>query len=385
MLQNFLRSRRYGSIFKITLISCSVLAVLTVCYVPKKFSVLIDNDIIHQTPQPSTDQYHYEIVSKKHVPTHREKGTLPDFSNGGLIVFYHVYKTGGSTVGKLLHELAQEDQKSHAFAQMAKRYENVKPVNNKNNDKIVKNISENIYEHAKASPSRLFFTMIRKNIDWFKDCVSTVNLAATNKKLVLLELHVEDPAPDFPSLVDLGPKIEQWRALADQRGVEFFAFTLVREPVAHALSFFNFFHCRMLGSDPQSTFAAPKYLVWNTELVTEEQIKKSNEPCHIDEVHDTLFHSMDWVGTTEGLQNETLPLLTQLVLNDPSVGRENAPFKVFDKNPNGNVGMKKHDLSPKTLSKILEQTELDRGLYADVVRSFRLSDLGWDYYSPKDD
>jgi len=250
-------------------------------------------------------------------------------------------------------------------------------------------------------------------------------MAEKKKKLILLELHVEHPAPDFPSLVELAPILDRWRAEADRRGVGFFAFTLVREPVAHALSFFNFFHvgnirngrplpsrtdhdywnpfkplrsseenflrsyysnnrqCRMLNSDPQATYAAPQDLVWNETLVSKKQVTDSQQPCRIDKVHNALFDSLDWVGTTENLQNETLPLLTKLVANDPSVGRNNAPFKVFDNNLNGPRGMKKYDLSDNTLSTILERTRLDRGLYADIVRDFTLADLGWDYKSVK--
>lgn len=32
------------------------------------------------------------------VPTHRYRKSLPNFTNGGIVVFYHTYKTGGSTV-----------------------------------------------------------------------------------------------------------------------------------------------------------------------------------------------------------------------------------------------------------------------------------------------
>ena len=47
------------------------------------------------------------------IRTHRDRGTLPDFSNGGIVVFYHIYKTGGSTVGKLFNEIFQRDRFKH--------------------------------------------------------------------------------------------------------------------------------------------------------------------------------------------------------------------------------------------------------------------------------
>ena len=280
---------------------------------------------------------------------------------------------------------------------------------------------------------QLYFTMIRKNVGWKRDCLATLNIAEKEKKLILLELHVEHPAPNFPSLVELAPMIQHWRKEADNRNVGFFAFTMVREPVAHALSFFNFFHvghnddrppptlidhdywnpfqplnmsesnflhsnymnnrqCRMLGSDPEATKSAPDDLVWkqqqqdtgtdaDTDTNDSQQQQNNHIPtCQVDKVHDALFKSMDWVGTTEHMQNETLPLLTKLIVNDPSLGRKNNPYKVFDK-AGGTPGMKKKDLSNEGLSQILEQTNLDRRLYGDVQRNFALTDFGWDYES----
>lgn len=336
-------------------------------------------------------------------PKDRGSRGLPDFSNGGIIVFYHVYKTGGSTVGKLLHELARDDQSKHELP-------GGKPLLS--------------FADSMKSSARLFFTMIRKRVDWKKDCMATLDLAE-QKKLILLELHVEYPTSDFPTLVELVPILDRWRREAGKRGVGFFAFTLLREPVAHALSFFNFFHvgsktdqpvptpedhdywnpfrplqstqanflhsyyaknrqCQMLTSDPQSTKGAPLDIVWDQTQRSKADITQLNSPCRVDKVYDAYFNSLDWVGTTENLQNETLPLLTKIVSDDPSIGRYRVPFKVFNNNPTGSVGMKKSDLSKKSLATILERTELDRTLYADVTRNFRLKDLGWDYKSPLD-
>mmetsp|Transcript_0 Transcript_0/g.1 ORF Transcript_0/g.1 Transcript_0/m.1 type:complete len:435 (+) Transcript_0:114-1418(+) len=433
VLGNFLRNQRFGTAFKIVLISFSVITILTISYVPKKISSLRGDDI-RETTQTMADSISDGKLGEgastwKKVPTHREKGNLPDFSNGGIVIFYHIYKTGGSTVGKLLHELAQRNQKIHII----RRYKDFNEQDiesteqdTDNDEGDMEKAKFNVFKQEMESPATMFFTMIRKHIDWEQQCVSTLDLASTKKKLVLLELHVEDPAPEFASLVELAPTIDRWRAEADRRGVGFFAFTLVREPVAHALSFFNFFHvgnfagrppptrfdhdfwnpfkplaptekeflrsyyaknrqCRMLHSDPQSTYAAPQRLVWKKHKATSAEIAELHQPCEINKVYDTFIQSLDWVGTTENLQNETLPLLTKIVANDPSIGRKNKPFKVYDNIPNGHIGMKKYNLSNETMSIILERTELDRGLYADVVRNFKLTDLGWDYNSPKGD
>jgi hypothetical protein len=387
------------------------------------------------------------------TPTHRDRGTLPDFTNGGIVVFYHIYKTGGSTVGKLFNEIFQRDRfkRDQHFNGFGNSNNNNKSKmrNNKKSSSSSASSSSSSSSSSNYHPPRnnnttvnpkLYFTMIRKNIDWKRDCLTTLNMAEKEKKLILLELHVEHPAPNFPSLVEMAPMIQHWRKEADNRNIGFFAFTMVREPVAHALSFFNFFHvghndfrppptlidhdywnpfqplnmsesnflhsnymnnrqCRMFGSDPEATKSAPDDLVWKTKKQQQEgtdtdtdtdelfvahhqqQNNNNNIPtCQVDKVHDALFESMDWVGTTEHMQNETLPLLTKLIVNDPSLGRKNNPYKVFDK-AGGTPGMKKKDLSDEGLSQIIEQTNLDRRLYGDVQRTFALSDFGWDYES----
>jgi hypothetical protein len=302
----------------------------------------------------------------KRVITHRQNESLPQFENGGLLIFYHIYKTGGSTVGKMMHELAQ------------------------------------------ANSRNTYFTMIRKVVDWKKDCEHFLDMAETDRKLVMLELHVEYPAPDFPSLVDMVPILDRWRLEADRRDIDFFAFTLIREPKAHAISFFNFFHvgsqrrpvkdwnpfkpmkateanflhafvgnrqCQMLGSDPEATLTAPPDVVWREPEAS--GFSSAQYSCQIEKVYEALFQSLDWVGTTEKLQNETLPLLTMLILDNPEVGRKVEPFKVYSKSSSHQTGVSLSDLSEQSLSHVERETSLDRGLYDEVRRTFTLEGMGW--------
>ena len=142
------------------------------------------------------------------ILTHRDRGTLPDFSNGGIIVFYHIYKTGGSTVGKLFNEIFQRDRFKRD--QHFNGFGNSNNKNNKNNNKSrmrnkTKSSSASSSSNYQPPPSnntspKLYFTMIRKNVGWKRDCLATLNIAEKEKKLILLELHVEHPAPNFPSL-----------------------------------------------------------------------------------------------------------------------------------------------------------------------------------------
>ena len=390
MFGNSLQPTGIRSTFKIVLVASCFLVLFSLLWIPRFFS-----ELQSASRFSTTKPYQFKFKS-------RRQRSLPDFSNGGIIVFYHIYKTGGSTVGKLLHELSVEDQAKHPL---------------ENGTKV------DFWTDAMKSDSRLFFTMIRKHLNWERDCLQSIKVAE-KKKLVLLELHVEYPASEFPSLVELSPMLDRWRAEAERRGLEFFAFSLLREPVDHALSFFNFFHvgsnrekvpptlvnhdywnpfkpllsternflhsyfannrqCRMLSSDPQSTRGAPVDLIWARKSRLKADVDSVKIPCRVDKVYDSYYDSLDWVGTTENLSNETLPLLTKLVVNDASVGRNNNPYKVFDQNPFGFVGLKRYNLSDASISTILERTELDRALYANVASNFKLTDFGWDYQSPR--
>lgn len=310
--------------------------------------------------------------------THRETGTLPTFQKGGIIFFYHIYKTGGSTVGKMMHSMSMRRQNIH-------------------------------------------FTMIRKTVDW-KNCLWALNMAEHDQKLVLLEFHVEYPAPTFPSLVEMAPIIERWRTEAHKRDLGFFAFTLVREPVAHAISFFNFFsvgmtapsdtkewnpfrtmapteknlmhsfvgnrQCQMLGVDPESTASVPTDILRDpvhdndgtSKVAPSERDDDLNyiRACEDEKVKNVLYHSLDWVGTTEKLQNETLPLLSKLILKDSRVGFNTTPFKVFSKNTRGIQGVSKKNLSYESLARIEKETELDRAIYNEVLQNNTLDNFGLD-------
>ena len=308
--------------------------------------------------------------------THRDRGDLPSFENGGVVFFYHIYKTGGSTVGKMLHEIA-------------------------------------------STRHRIHFTMIRKNIDW-QACLWALRMAEHGKKTVIIEFHIEHPAPQFPSLVEIAPTVDRWRTEAHKRRLGFFSFTLVREPVAHAISFFNFFsvgsqkeigdwnpfkrmsatpenfmrtfvgnrQCQMLGTDPESTGSVPADVL--RQPIPSNDSDRRISPgerdddlnylsaCHSGKVKQVLYRTLDWVGTTEDLSNVTLPLLTKLLLDDASVGQKIKPFKVFSKNVNKIKGVKRKDLPREALDRILEETELDRDIYEEVLKNNTLRGLGLD-------
>jgi hypothetical protein len=299
--------------------------------------------------------------------THRHKKTLPDFTNGGVVAFYHMYKTGGSTTGMMMKDLAEE------------------------------------YE------DRFNFTMVREFIRWEEECLPALDMAQFEKKIVLLELHVEHPSPQFPSLVDLAPTMKRWRMEAHRRNLGFFAFTQVREAVSHSISFFNFFQvrlesydrdwnpwraqaptetnlmhqfvpdrqCRMLGSDPEGTMSAPASGMWEPPP---EPKNPDLRNCRLQQIYDAIDETMDWVGLTETLSNETLPLLSKLLISNATYGISTKAFKVFKEGKTKIRGVLRDDLSEASMARILQETSNDKKLYDDVRRNFTLTNLGWDQW-----
>jgi hypothetical protein len=144
----------------------------------------------------------------------------------------------------------------------------------------------------------------------------------------------------------------------------------------------------MLGTDPESTGSVPADILRHplTEDLNNRKISPSSRDdelnyihaCQSEKVKQVLYKSLDWVGTTETLSNVTLPLLTKLILDDPSVGRNIEPFKVFSKNSHGVNGVKRKDLSPDELERIVKETELDRDIYNEVLQNNTLRGLGLD-------
>jgi hypothetical protein len=301
---------------------------------------------------------------------------VPNFEHGGIMIYYHIYKTGGSTAAGIMSDLAK----------------------------------------AYQGEERFFFRRIRKQIDWDKHCVPAIHMADRNNMIVMYEMHVEFPAPNYPTLVQLAPLIDRWRVAAEKRNVPFFAFTTIREPVSHALSFFNFFHvagteqvwnpfrgflkpteknflttflgnrqCLMFDSDVESTIFSPKIgsrfpgrvsAHRRHRFVPDDYNEKSfHKQCRVNLVWDALFGTLDWVGITDDLQNSTLPLMTTILLNDTQAGRNWTSRKVFTEREKTKyyTPLAMSNLSTSTLSRLYQETEDDRFLYEEARTLYHFS------------
>jgi hypothetical protein len=281
---------------------------------------------------------------------------LPTFQRfrqkGGVVVFYHVFKTGGSTIRELLR--------------LKKR---------------------KVPYHRERK--RLTWTLVNKSLA----------IAAAKKRPYFIELHIEHPAPDFPTLTQLEFYLGKWRYLAKQRDIPFFAFTIVREPAPFAISFFNYFHRSNLNArwNPYHELAATEdnfreSLVPNRQCVIfgcdptgqglVVQADGDRVPCNtcdLERVSNFLLEQMDWVGTVEKLQSETLPLLTNMLLGKPAKGIYKTSANVFAVKKAAVERPMIGNLSATTLEYIQMSSTLDQQIYNRVVETFTLEKLGLDF------
>jgi hypothetical protein len=159
---------------------------------------------------------------------------------------------------------------------------------------------------------------------------------STETNVLFLELHGKTH-----SVLQLYTQLQRWRRLAAAHDTGFFVYTLVREPVSFTVSNFNFFWaapCLFSGGCPYKLYRATvdnllftakpnvQCLYYSRSDVTWRLFKDhhdGSDPFQVAyptateaeclAVQQVLLDEMDWVGTTDRLSQETLPLLAYML------------------------------------------------------------------------
>ena len=279
-----------------------------------------------------------DMIVRPHVPTSLEHSDpiLPSFLNGGVIVFFHVPKTGGTTIRRNIESL---DGVEYIFA---------------------RDYSVYMREVAKVEDAILHGTK--------------------NGTILFFELH----ANDSPSFYVMRKRLQRWRETAYENGVPIFFFSMLRDPLAFAFSHFSFFHIQERNPTFERCSATEENFLrlslWNPQcqflFKGEASMRAQNlkqivvqfDECA--DVEEHMYRLLDWVGTTETLSGETLPLLAQLMnLPDDFVFRR---FKVSHESGE-TFGME--NVTASSIAAIREMSALDNQLHEKVQRMYRYSEV----------
>lgn len=258
--------------------------------------------------------------------------SFPSFRNGGLVFFLHIPKTGGTTIRKNLEGL---DRVDYVFCRNYSVYWNETP-------KV-----ENAILHGTANSTILFY-----------------------------EIH----ANDAPSFYRMRKRLERWRETANHNSIPIFFFSVVRDPLAFAFSHFSFFHLQYRNPTFEQCNATEenflRFSLWNPQcqflFKGEKSLRAQRakqivvQPDECNEVQQHMWRLLDWVGTTERLSNETLPLLGHLLDLPKDFIFER--FKVSNKT-GATFGVE--NVTAATLKRIQEMSALDTELYQTTSQLFR--------------
>jgi hypothetical protein len=179
--------------------------------------------------------------------------------------------------------------------------------------------------------------------------------------------------------------LHTWRDMAAKQGIPFFAFTLVREPLSFAISMNNFYYFTHMQFGDWTRF----YYIENPTQVDFLNVSLPNPQClfclhselayhavgrqdrtpsyvpqeRCEDLYDALSLDLDWVGTTETMSNETIPILEEI--SQLKFRRKIVKNKSKEK-------ISKSNLTQAAVDHIRDITRFDQNIYDRAKRDFRL-------------
>ncbi|KAL7573946.1 hypothetical protein ACA910_001957 [Epithemia clementina (nom. ined.)] len=292
---------------------------------------------------------------------------LPLFTrgSGGLVIFFHVAKNGGTTIRKFLqiYEHVAVLWSTNFFSQLEVLRMVVEGLHSGRNDEVL--------------------------TSWLSKSAATF-VESNRNKTIVLEIHTGTDT----ALTELETTIQHLRQRAAANHIPFFVFSMVREPMSYAVSFYNYENILVgnktkryhQGTNKTSDFlklALPStqclYFA-RGELATTRQFATfgrgfdHRRECR-EETYPCMRRTIDWIGTLDKLQSETLPLLASML-----EGQKRTTSDFVGRNKNNHYEQIRLDTLPKSvISSIRKRNQGDFDIFEQVQRDYTL-DM-WTNYS----
>ena len=293
-----------------------------------------------------------------------------------VIVFWHIAKTGGTTIRSFFGSLPKNTSKGNYHSIRVRLA--LKPGD-------FSRASHAIHHHLKSD----------------SDNDRSIGVKRGKSKVLFVEFHGQG--------FDANQWVEEskvWRQMAERGGSRLFTFTLWRHPMDHAVSYYHYLVNR---SDPMEegfpdsfissrqchTFvstAKREYYGGNKASIEQGKHRRDWQvsthgvsPCHL-RVYEQLFSQLDWIGTTETIDRATIPLLGRIVApyvwkDSARMGRAHDMLQNASIVPHANIGTYRHqqrlkflddsgDSAPETF--VVDATLRERIEHVDACQDFAI-------------
>ena len=286
---------------------CLICIVLLICCFLLReafFPVLFPNQGMPKSKQSQCHNFEIEISAfSESFPSFSlpaTRATTNRHNPISLFLFFHVPKTGGTTIRSLFGQYAQRNGPVRSFLSLKRKdYRRTCQAIERHLRKQ-NGIKEN---DSVLIPSSSSATKIS----------NTIHEKKNPTPIVFVEFHGQG----FQQY-DAPEQLRHWKELSELYGSRIFTFTLWRHPIAHAKSYYHHLINQTDVEGESLDSSGMSYYNRQCSMFVSRPTRQEKiatlEDCL--EAYNQIISQLDWIGTTENMDTVTIPLLVQLINNN---------------------------------------------------------------------